>query len=92
MPLRLRSMFERIPLPSLRYYTFISTSLLFANVLYFHHLIQLNKVDSSIVNNSTNKNASIFYSNANTFSFGYIETLLSILLTQSYSFLVKNNF
>jgi hypothetical protein len=86
-------MLDQIPFPSLQYYTLISCSLLFGNIFYFHHLIQLNinnssNVNGTIINGSIN-NQTIFYSNAKPFSFAYIRTLLSIIISQSLSLLVK---
>jgi hypothetical protein len=86
MPLRLRHLLDRLPLPSLRYYTLISTSLLFSNIFYFHHLIQTNVENST---NETMTNGSIFVSDAKPFSFEYIQTLLSIIISQSLSLLVR---
>ena len=83
MPLRLRHILDRLPLPSLRYYTLISTSILFGNIFYFHHLIQTN------IKNETNSNETIFFSDAKPFSFTYIETLLSIVISQTLSLLVR---
>jgi len=83
MPLRFRDVLDRLPLPSLRYYTLISTSILFGNILYFHHLIQTN------IKNETLSNETIFISDAKPFSFEYIQTLLSIIISQSLSLLVK---
>ncbi len=83
MPLRLRHVLDRLPLPSLRYYTLISTSILFGNIFYFHHLIQIN------IKNETNSNETIFFSDAKPFSFAYIETLLSIIISQTLSLLVR---
>jgi len=86
MPLRLRHILDRLPLPSLRYYTLISTSILFGNILYFHHLIQINIQNST---NETLTNGSIFFTDAKPFSFAYMETLLSIIISQSLSLLVR---
>ncbi len=83
MPLRLRHVLDRLPLPSLRYYTLISSSILFGNIFYFHHLIQIN------IKNETNSNETIFFSDAKPFSFAYIETLLSIIISQTLSLLVR---
>jgi hypothetical protein len=83
MPLRLRHILDRLPLPSLRYYTLISTSLLFSNILYFHHLIQTN------VDNEPSTNGSIFISDAKPISLAYVQTLSSIILSQSLSLLVR---
>jgi hypothetical protein len=82
MPIRLRHLLDRLPLPSLRYYTLFSTSLLFANIFYFHHLIQTD------VENSTVTNGSIFVSDAKPLSFAYIQTLSSIIISQTLSLLV----
>jgi len=86
MPIRLRHILDRLPLPSLRYYTLISTSILVGNIFYFHHLIQTNVENST---NETITNGSIFFSDAKPFSFEYIQTLLSIIISQSLSLLVK---
>ncbi|CAF2809092.1 unnamed protein product [Rotaria sp. Silwood2] len=99
MPLHLQHIFDQIPLPSLRYYTIISTSIFFGNIFYFHHLIQSNKNDSLIIINSTNEiitnesinNQTIFYSIEKPFSFAYIQTLLSIIISQSFSLLILTN-
>ncbi|CAF3827749.1 unnamed protein product [Rotaria sp. Silwood1] len=99
MPLHLQHIFDQIPLPSLQYYTIISTSLFFGNIFYFHHLIQSNKNDSSIIINSINEtiingtinNQTIFYSIEKPFSFAYIRTLLSIIISQSFSLLILVN-
>ncbi|CAF1396543.1 unnamed protein product, partial [Rotaria sordida] len=99
MPLHLQHIFDQIPLPSLQYYTIISTSLLFGNIFYVHHLMQSNKNDSSIIINSTNEtiingpinNQTIFYSIEKHFSFAYIRTLVSIIISQSFSLLILVN-
>ena len=86
MPSHLRHVFDRLPIPSLRFYTFFSTSLLCGNFLYNHHLIQMN------AKNSTDEliiNGSLFSSNAKPFSYEYIRTLLSIMISQSLSLLVR---
>ncbi len=83
MPLRLRHILDRLPLPSLRYYTLISTSIFFGNIFYFHHLIQTN------LKNETITNETIFISDAKPLSLAYIETLFSIIISQSLSLLVR---
>jgi len=60
-----------------------STSILFGNIFYFHHLIQTNH------KNETNSNETIFFSDAKPFSLAYMETLLSITISQSLSLLVR---
>jgi autocrine motility factor receptor len=85
MPLRLRHILDRLPLPSLRYYTLISTSILVGNIFYFHHLIQTN------LKNETISNETIFFSDAKPFSLAYMETLLSIIISQSLSLLILVN-
>ncbi|CAF1366377.1 unnamed protein product [Adineta steineri] len=92
MPLNLRHIFDQIPVLSLRYYALISTSLLFGNIFYFHHLIQSNNNNSSIINNFTLiNNQTIFYFNAKPFSLSYIQTLLSIIISQTLSLLILVN-
>lgn len=86
MPVRLRHILHRLPLPSLQYYTLISTSLLFGNILYYHHLIQVNVQN---VTNETLTNGSIFFSDAKPFSSEYIQKILSIIISQTLSLLVR---
>ncbi|CAF1141068.1 unnamed protein product [Rotaria sp. Silwood1] len=88
MPIRLRHLMYRIPLPSLRYYTLISTTLLFANIFYYHHLIQINVKN---LTNETMINESIFFSDAKPFSYAYIKTILSIIISQTLSLLILVN-
>lgn len=85
MPGRFRHILNRLPLPSLRWYTLISSSLFFGNVFYFHHLIQFNK------QNQTLANETIFYSDAQTYSLTYMRTLLTIIISQSLSLLIFVN-
>lgn len=85
MPIRLRHILDRLPLPSLRDYTLISTSILLANILYFDHLIQLN------IKNETLANETIFISDAEHLSLTYAQTLLSIIISQSLSLFVRKN-
>lgn len=82
MPVRLRHILDRLPLPSLRSYTFISTSILLGNIFYFHHLIQTNG------QNATMANETIFFSEDAPLSLGYMQTLFSIIISQSLSILV----
>ncbi|CAF0819956.1 unnamed protein product [Adineta ricciae] len=88
MPLRLRHILDRLPLPSLRYYTLISTSLFFGNIFYYHHLIQTNDINST---NETLVNGTKFFSDAKPFSLVYMQTLFSIILSQSLSLLILVN-
>ena len=93
MPTRLRYFLDRLPLPSLRTYTVLSTSLLLANVCYFHHLIQSNAdeivpVNDSNTSNESSQNQSIPMSDMEVLSLAYGHTLLSTVLSQSLSLLV----
>ena len=65
----------------------MSTSLLVANVLYFHHLIQSN---DGHVTDEVPANETVFVSNAKPLSFAYVQTLFSILTSQSLSLLVSD--
>ncbi|CAF5207845.1 unnamed protein product, partial [Rotaria magnacalcarata] len=88
MPVRLRHLLHRLPLPSLQYYTLLSTSLLFANILYYHHLIQVNVKNFT---NETNINGTIFVTDAKPFSYAYIQALVSILISQALPLLILVN-
>ncbi|UJR08649.1 hypothetical protein I4U23_012908 [Adineta vaga] len=88
MPLRLRHVLDRLPLPSLRYYTLISTSLFFGNIFYYHHLIQTNVINST---NETLTNGTKIFSDEKPFSLAYMQTLFSIILSQSLSLLILVN-
>jgi len=85
MPVRLRHMLDRLPLPSLGWYTLMSSSLFLGNLFYCHHLIQINK------QNQTLANETIYYSDAQTYSLTYIRTLLTIIISQSLSLLIFVN-
>ncbi|UJR37573.1 hypothetical protein I4U23_030274 [Adineta vaga] len=54
MSLNLRHLLYQIPLPSLRYYTLLSSSLLIAHTFYFHHSILSTVNKQSTDNNLTN--------------------------------------
>ncbi|CAM2704568.1 unnamed protein product [Rotaria socialis] len=88
MPVRLRYLLHRLPLPSLQYYTLLSISLLFANILYYHHLIQVNVKNFT---NETNINGTVFVTDAKPFSYAYIQALVSILISQTLSLLILVN-
>lgn len=86
MPIRFRHVLHYFPLPSLQYYTLISTSLFLANIFYYHHLIQQNVKN---LTNETAINETLFFTDAPPFSYAYNQTLFSIILSQTLSLLVR---
>lgn len=82
MPVRLRHILDRLPLPSLQYYTLMSTSILVGNIFYVHQLVQTSE------KNQTATNETIFFSEEKPFSLAYMKSLFSIMISQSLSLLV----
>ena len=94
MPTRLRYILDRLPLPSLRVYTLFSISLLIANILYYHHLIQSNVDTDHLFHLSNQSNESVENSNRSIstipyLSLEYLQTLLLTVISQSLSLLVR---
>jgi len=85
MPTRLSYILDRLPLPSLRIYTLFSISLLFANVFYYHHLIQSNRL------NFFNENSTTNISTTPILSVDYFQTLFVTVISQSLSLLILIN-
>ncbi|CAF1118572.1 unnamed protein product [Adineta ricciae] len=96
MPINLRHSFNRIPLPSLPYYTLISSTLLVGHVFYLHQSIQSNVsnslADTNITNHSIlNANQTIVATDSKPFSWNYIRTFMTTLFSQSLSLLIFVN-
>lgn len=85
MPTRLNYLLERVPLPSLRIYTFLSSSLLLGNVIYIHKSLT-NPIESTTISNESNSNNR---SVLNVDRFSYFELLLTTILSQTVSLLVN---
>ena len=88
MPTRLSYILDRLPLPSLRTYTFFSISLVIANVFYYHHLIQSDRL---ILSNDTNETSTLNISTMPYFSIEYLQTLSNTVISQSLSLLVTKS-
>lgn len=89
MPTRLGYILDRLPLPSLRTYTFFSITILIGNLFYYHHLIQSDRFDLEQENNETIENVSTLKTMPS-FSFEYLQRLFLTVISQSLSLIVRS--